>query len=157
MYHIIQFTYVWCCHFMPQSHPTRGPVWFLEPVRFLARKAKSSTHRNITSVLFLWSHQATGPVRLGMALHIWFDQIIHRTTHGPQLSYRPRTGISNVLHILRDPYEPVQDPQGCRMASLRIRKEIDTTRFAKIQHGIVCCHTGPVQVLVVPKWAVHDI
>ena len=131
--------------------------WFLEPVRFLALKAKSSTRRNFTTVLFSWSHQAAHPIRLGMALHLWFDQIIHRTTHGLQLSCRPRTGISNVLHILWDPYEPVWDPQGCRMASLQTRKRIDTTRFGKIPHVVVCCHTGHVQVFVVPTWAVHYI
>ena len=49
---------------MPQSHPTTDPVRFLTPVRFLARKTERSANRNFTSVLFSWSHQATGPVRL---------------------------------------------------------------------------------------------
>ena len=44
------------CSVMPQSHPTTGPVRFLSPVRFLARKAEWSARRNFTSVLFSWSH-----------------------------------------------------------------------------------------------------
>ena len=44
---------------MPQSHLTTGPVPVLAPVRFLARKAEWSTHRNFKMVFFSWSHQAT--------------------------------------------------------------------------------------------------
>ena len=65
---------------MPQSHPTTGPVRFLSPVRFLARKAEWNAHRNLTSVLFPWSHQAMGPVRLDTAVYLWFGWIIRRTT-----------------------------------------------------------------------------
>ena len=65
------------------SHPTTGPIRFLAPVRFLACKAEWSTHRNFMLVLFSWSHQATGPVWLAMAAHLWFDPIIRRTPHGP--------------------------------------------------------------------------
>ena len=36
---------------MPQSHPKTGPVRFLSPMRFLARKAEWRTRRNFTSVL----------------------------------------------------------------------------------------------------------
>ena len=123
-------------HLMPQSHPTTGPVRFLSPVRFLARKAEWSARRNFTSVLFSWSHQATDPVRLDTALYLWFGWIIRMTPRVPravpvQASYGPRTGIFNVFHILRDPYGPVRDPQGCRTAPLRTRKGIDTTRIGK--------------------------
>ena len=64
---------------MPQSHPTTGPVRFFSPIRFLARKAKWSARRNFTSVLFSWSHQATGPIRLDTAVRLWFGRIIRRT------------------------------------------------------------------------------
>ena len=46
----------WSNSFLPQSHPTTGPIRFLSPVRFLARKAEWSAHKNFTSVLFSWSH-----------------------------------------------------------------------------------------------------
>ena len=103
---------------MPQSHPTKGPVQFLSPVRFLAHKAEWSGHRNFMSVLFSWSHQATGPVWLDMAVYLWFGWIIHRTSWVlravPVLpSYGPRTGIFKFFYILRDPHGPVCDPQGC--------------------------------------------
>ena len=92
-----------------QSHPTTGPVRYLSPVRFLARKAEWSARRNFTSVLFSWSHRATGPVRLDTAVHLWFGRMIRRTPRVPRAmpvraSYGPRTGIFNVFHILRDPY-----------------------------------------------------
>ena len=121
---------------MPQSHPTTGPVRFLSPVRFLARKAEWSARRNFTSVLFSWSHQATGPVRLDTAVHLWFGRIIRssprvhrvipvRASYGPVressmffISYGIRTG-------------PLRDPQGCRTAPLRAGKGIDTTRIGK--------------------------
>ena len=118
----------------------RWPVRFLSPIRFLARKAKWSARRNFTSVLFSWSHQATGPVRLDTAAYFWFGWIIRRT---PQVaramplraSYGPRTGIFNVFHILRGPYEartgPARNPQGCRKAPLRTCKGIDTTILGK--------------------------
>ena len=121
---------------MPQSHPTTGPVRFLSPVRFLARKAEWSARRNFTSVLFSWSHQATGPVRLDTAVYLWFGWIIRmtprvphavpvRASHGPVressmffISYGTRTG-------------PVRDPKGCRTAPLRTREGIGTTRIGK--------------------------
>ena len=119
---------------MPQSHPTTGPVRFLSPVRFLAvrflaRKAEWSASRNFTLVLFSWSHQATGPVRLDTAVYLWFGWIIRMTPWVPRAvpvraSHGPRTGIFNVFHILRDPY-------GGRTAPLRTRKVIDPTRIGK--------------------------
>ena len=68
---------------MPQSHPTVGPIRFLSPVRFLSRKAEWSARRNFTPVLFSWSHQATGPLRLDTAVQIWFRGIIRRTPRVP--------------------------------------------------------------------------
>ena len=64
------------CSIIPQSHPTTGPVRFLSPIRFLAR-------RNFTLVLFSWSHQAIGPVRLDTALYLWFGRMIRRTPRVP--------------------------------------------------------------------------
>ena len=81
-------------------------------------------------VLFSWSHQATGPIRLDTDLHLWFDQIIRRTQHEPhampvRAPYRHlQSGISNVFHIIRAPYR-------ARVGPLRTRKEIDTTRICK--------------------------
>ena len=78
---------------MPQSHPTTGPVRFLTPVRFIARKAEWSARRNFTPVLLSWSHQATGPVRLDTAVHLCFDQIILRIHMDPvRCPYGRRTG-----------------------------------------------------------------
>ena len=70
-------------HVMPQSHPTMGPIQFLSPVRFLARKAEWSARRNFTLVLFPWSHQATGPVWLDTSAYLWFGWIIRRTPQVP--------------------------------------------------------------------------
>ena len=78
---------------MPQSHPKTGPVRFLSPVRFLARKAEWSARRNFTSVLFSWSHQANGPVRLDTTVYLWFGWIIRRTPRFPvRCPYGHRTG-----------------------------------------------------------------
>ena len=122
---------------MPQSHPTTGPVRFSSPVRFLACKVEWSARRNFTSVLFSWSHQATGPVRLDTAVYLWFGSIIPRTARAPRAmpvraSHGPRTGIFNVFHIRTG---PLHDPQGCRTAPLRTRKGIDTNRIGKIPYG----------------------
>ena len=89
-------------------HPTTGPVRFLSPVRFLARKAEWSACRNFTSVLFPWSHQATGPVRLAASAYLRFGWVIRRTPRVPRAmpvwaTYGPRTGIFNVFHIPRGP------------------------------------------------------
>ena len=94
-----------CTWLMPQSHLTTGPARFLSPVRFLARKAGWSARRNFTSVLFPWSHQATGPVRLDRSVYLWFGWTIRRTPRVPRAMpvrapYGPHTVIFNVL---RDP------------------------------------------------------
>ena len=87
---------------MPQSHPITGPVRFLSPVWFLACKAEWSARRNFTSVLFSWSQQATGRIRLHTTVvHLWFGRIICRTPRVPRaipvwVSFGPRTGIFNV-------------------------------------------------------------
>ena len=75
--------YLSVSHIMPQSHPTTRPVRFSSPMRFLARKAKWSAHRNFTSVLFPWSHQATGPIWLDTSAYLWFSWIIRKTPRVP--------------------------------------------------------------------------
>ena len=124
------------CILMPQSHPTTGPVRFLTPVRFLARKAEWSARRNFTPVLLSWSHQATGPVRLDTAVHLCFDQIILRIHMDPvRCPYGRRTGPARESQMFFISYGiltgPVRDPQGCRTAPLRARKGIDTTIICK--------------------------
>ena len=113
---------------MTQSHPTTGPVRFLSPVRFLARKAEWSARRNFTSVLFSWSHQTTGPVRLDTTVHLWFGRIIRRTARVPRAmpvraSCGPRTGILNVFYVLHYPYGartgPARVPYGTRKGPVR--------------------------------------
>ena len=86
-----------------------GPRTIFITVRFLARKAEWSAHKNFTSVLFSWSHQATGPVQLGTAVHLWFGRMIRRTPWVPctvpvRASLGPRKGIFNVFNILLDPH-----------------------------------------------------
>ena len=68
---------------MPQLHPTTGPVRDLAPVRFLARNVKWRVCTHFTAVLFSWSHQATGPVRLDTAVHLYLCQITSRTPQDP--------------------------------------------------------------------------
>ena len=146
---------------MLQSHPTMGPVWFLAPVRFLARKSEWSACRNVKPVLFSWSNQAMGPVRVDTSVHLWFDWIIHRTPPEPcampmRTSYGSCMGIPNVFHILLDPYRPVRDPQGHRMAPLCTRKGIDTYQNSqKSRMGVVHGRTEPYGPLTVPARAVH--
>ena len=121
---------------MPQSHPTTGPQRFLSPVRFLARKAEWSARRNFTSVLFPWSHQATGPVRLDTSAYLWFGWIIHRTPRVPRaMPIRALTGPhghhtgpareSSMFFISHG----TRTGQGCRTAPLWARKGIDITRI----------------------------
>ena len=118
------------CYFsMPQSHPTTGPVRFSSPVRFLDRKAEWSARRNFTSVLFSWSHQATGPVRLDTAVYLWFGWIIRMTPRVPRVvpvraSYGPRTVP-----------ERVTDTQG----------NWHNQNWQKSRTGVVFCRTGPVR------------
>ena len=144
---------------MPQSHPTTGPVRFLSPVRFLARKAEWSARRNFTSVLFSWSQQATGPVRLDTAVYLWFGWIIRMTPRVPRAvpvraSYGPRTGIfpygnlpvrESMFFIsygaragpARVPYGALTDTQGNWL----------NQNWQKSHTGVVFCRTGPVRFL----------
>ena len=148
---------------MPQSHTTTSPVRFLSPIWFIARKAKWSARRNFTLVLFPWSHQATGPVRLAASAYLWFDWIIRRIPRVPRAvpvraPYGPRTGIFNAFHILWDPYGARAWPARCRTAPLRTHKGIDTMIIGKnpaqASYLAVRRRYGP---LTVPARAVHGL
>ena len=147
--HALRFLIYWARE-MPQSHPTKGPVRFLSPVRFLALKAEWSARRNFTSVLFPWSHQITGPVRLDTAAYLWFGWIIRRTPRAPRAmpvraSYGARTG-------------PVRDPQGCRTGPLRTRKGIDTTIIGRNPaRASYLAVRGPYGPRTGPAGAVHGL
>ena len=136
---------------LPQSHQTTGPVRFLSPVRFLARKAEWSARRNFT---FSWSHQATGPVRLDTAVHIWLGRMIRGTPWVPvRASCGPRKGIYNVFHILRDPCGTRAGPARMPTTPFGTRKGIDTTRVdKKSRTGVLFGRTGGggVRALAVP-------
>ena len=136
---------------MPHSHPTTGPVRFLSPVRFLARKAEWSARRNFTSVLFPWSHQATGSALLDTFAHLCLGWIIRRTSRVPRAmpvraSYGARTGIFNNFHILRDPYGtralPTRVPYG---ALTDTQGNWHNHNWQKKRTGVVFGRTGPVR------------
>ena len=160
-----------CPSVLYQSHPATGPVRFLSPVRFLARKPSEAPvgilRRRCCSCghIRLWTawhvcilitggnraklpssrwrrrgrslrevfacsrlfattdlsqicNRVTRPAvtsgygRLDTSAYLsclWFTWIIRRTLRLPRAmpvraSQRPRTGIFNVFHILRDPY-----------------------------------------------------
>ena len=115
---------------MPQSHPTTGPVRFLPPVRFFSRKAEWSARRIFTSVLFSWSHQATGPVQLETAVHLCFGRMIRKTPRVPHAM--PVRAPQGNLQCFSYPTGPVRGACGtCRTAPLRTRKGIDTTQIDK--------------------------
>ena len=141
----------YCFLFMPQSHPTTDPVRFLSPVRFLARKAEWSARRNFTSVLFLWSHQATGPVRLDRAVYLWFDWIIRMTPRVPRAvpvraSCRPRTGIFGIFHILRDPYGARAGPARVPYGALTYTQgNWHNQNCQKSRTGALFCRTVPAR------------
>ena len=90
-----------------------GPHTILLPVRFLARKAEWSARRNFMSVLFPWSHQATGPVRLDTSAYLWPV----RASYGPRsgiffffISYGTRTGpCVTRKSAVRRPYGHVRE------------------------------------------------
>ena len=136
---------------MPQSHPTTDPERFLSPVRFLARKAEWSARRNFTSVLFSWSHQATGPVRLNTAVYLWFGSIIRMTPRVPRAvparaSCGPRTGNFNVFHILRDPYGARAGPTRVSYGALTdTQGNWHKQNWQKSRTVVVSCRTGPVR------------
>ena len=133
--------------FMPQSHPTAGPVRFLSPVRFLARKAEWSARRNFTSVLFPWSHQATGPVRLDTAAYLWFGWIIRRTPRVPRAM--PVWAPHGNLKCFSHPTGPVRGP--CVTRNGVVRGPSDTQGYwhnhnwQKSRTGVVFGRTGPVR------------
>ena len=133
---------------MPQSHPTTGPVRFSSPVRFLARKAEWSARRNFTSVLFSWSQQASGPVRLDTDVYLWFGWIIRRTPRVPRAMPRVPHGNLQYFHILRGPC--VTRKGAVRRPYGHVR-ELTQPEFAKIPHWRrIWSHqarTGPLRAI----------
>ena len=86
-------------------------------------------------MLFSWSHQATGSVRLDTPVHLWFGQLIRRTSRVPHAMpvralYGPPKGIFNFFISYGTRTRPVRDQQGCRTTFLRVLG-IDTTRIYK--------------------------
>ena len=139
---------------MPQSHPTPGPVRLLSPVRFLARKAEWRARRNFTSVLFSWSHQATGPIRLETAVRLWFDRMIRRTPRIPvRCPYGHRTGPARESSMFFIPYGTRKGPCGTRKGTVRHTyghaRELIQPELTKIPHGRRIwpygTRTGPLQ------------
>ena len=63
-----------------------------------ARQAEWSAHRNFTSVLFSWTHQAMGPIQHDTAVHLWFGRIIRRTPWLPSAMPGPKISFSNFNH-----------------------------------------------------------
>ena len=141
---------------MPRSHPTTGPVRFLSPVRFFARKAEWSARRNFTSVLFSWSHLATGPVRFDTAEHLWFGRIILRT---PWVSRAgPVRWPYGNLQCFSYPTGPVRGPCGTRKGAVRQPyghvRELTQPELAKLPHGR---RIWPYGARAGPAGAVHGL
>ena len=144
---------------MPQWHPTMGPIRFLAPVRFLARKAKWSACRNFTLVLFSWSHQATGPVRQawhGCSLTVWLNNSQDSTwtpcdAHAGSARESPMFFISYRTHM-----GPVQDLQG--VPCVQTCKAINTIKICKNPaRASYVAVRGPYGPLMVPAQAVHGL
>ena len=85
------------------------------------------------SVLFLLSHQATGPVRLDTAGYLWFGWIIRRTPHWPlRCPARESLMIFISCNTRAGPVRgPVRDPRGCHTVPLQTCSGIGTTRIGK--------------------------
>ena len=71
-----------------------------------------------------------------------------------RVSYGPRTGISNVLHILQDPYGTLAGPARVSYGVLRTRKGIYTTRICKNLRGR---RMWPYGARAVPERVVHGL
>ena len=141
-YDLCQWLYSWWLSWqrlqslMPQLRPTTGPVRFLSPARFFARKAEWSARRNFTSVLFSWSHQAADPARLDTAVHLWLGRIIRRTP-----------GVPRAVPVRAS----VRGPCGTRKGAVRHPcgqvRELTQTELAKIPHG---CRIWPYGARTAP-------
>ena len=108
--------------------------------------------RYFTSVLFSWSHQATGPVRLDTAVRLWFGRMIRRIIRFlVRYPYGHRTGPARESSRLFVSYGfragSVRDSQGCRTTPLRTGKVIDTTRIGK----------NPARASYLAVWGPHGL
>ena len=123
---------------MPQPYPTTGPVRFLSPYDF-SHKTEWNARRNFTPVLFSWSHQATGPVRLDTTVHLWFDRISGRTQGSVRCPYGHRATPHRSLHYFSYPTGHVRGPCGTRKGAVRHTyghvRELPQPEFAKIPYG----------------------
>ena len=122
---------LWLCGPLTNASVTsnHGPCTIFSTRTIFARKAERSARRNYTPLLFSWSHQAAGPVWFDTAVHLWFDRIIHRTSHRPRAM--PVWAPHGNLQRFSYPTGPVRAPQGCRTAPVWTRKGIETTRICK--------------------------
>ena len=90
---------------MPQSHPTTGPERFLSPVRFLVRKADFYVGAVSVVTSGYGPRTAWDGCILMFGLNSSQDSTGKPTPCDARAGIvRPRTGIFNVFHILRDPY-----------------------------------------------------
>ena len=147
---------------MPQSHPTKGPVRLLSPVRFLARNGGWHARRNFTSVLFSWSQQATGygprTTWYGCTLMVWSNDSQDST--GTPCD--ARTGIVRTpqgnLQCFSYPTGPVWVPCGTRKGAVRHPyghvRELIQPELTKILHGRRIWQYG---ARTVPARAVHGL
>ena len=141
---------------MPQSHPPTAPVRFLSPVRFLARKAEWSARRNLTLVLFSWSHQATGPVRHDTAVHLWFGWIIHRTPRLPcAIPIRaPHVNFQCFSYHTGSVWGPCGTRKRAVGHPCGHVRELTQPELAKIPHGH---RIWPYEPLTGCSWAVYNL
>ena len=115
----------------------RAPYDFYHPYDFFARKAEWSARRIFTSVLFSWSHQATGPVRLDTAVHLWFGGMIRRTPRVPRTM--PVRAPQGNLQCFSYPTRCVRGSCGTRKGAVRHPcghvRELIQPKLTKIPHG----------------------
>ena len=100
-----------------------------------------------------------GPIRFDTVVHLWFDRINCRTPHGPRAlpvpaPYGPHAGISNVSHILWDPYGVSWAPQGAVWHPYGHVRQLTQPEFAKIPHG---CRIWPYGARMGPLPAPHGL
>ena len=117
-------------------------------------------------MLFSWSHQAAGPVRLDTAAHLCFDQINRRTPQGSvRCPYGRHTGPTREFSMFSYPVGPVQGPCGIGKGAAWPPLVTDTKgiwhnqKWQNSHTGVVCGCAGPRTVphgLFTIEWGTHD-